>query len=94
MSQERRVMGLAPIPIDCMAPEYVRILERRVAALEECLIELAPYGDVYEMDFSASFKGETQEACMQKGYAFKRDTLHIDQHIFRKAARLVAHRFE
>ncbi len=64
-------------------------LLRRVAALEDCLQELVPFANCIRVDMQAHFQGENEEMAQLKGWAFKRDTLYIDQRVFRKAAKLL-----
>lgn len=68
---------------------YIAQLEARVAALEDCLEELAPFAECVQVDMKAHFCGENEAAAQFKGWAFKRDTLYIDQRVFRKIAKLL-----
>lgn len=64
-------------------------LRARIADLEDCLQELAPFAECTQVDMQAHFQDTTQEAAEFRGNAFKRDTLYIDQRIFRKIAKLL-----
>lgn len=64
-------------------------LQARVAALEDCLKELAPFAECFRVDMQAHFLADSEAAAQFKGWAFKRDTLFIDQRVFRKIAKLL-----
>jgi hypothetical protein len=68
---------------------HVKALEARIAALEDCLQELAPFAECSKIDMRAHFEAESPEIAEAKGIMFKRDTLYLDQRIFRKVAKLL-----
>lgn len=74
---------------DIVAAGYVDKLEKRIAELEDCLQELAPFANCVRVDMKAHFEAETEELAQGYGFAFKRDTLYLDQRIFRKVAKLL-----
>lgn len=71
---------------------YIAALEARISALEDCLQELAPFAACSKVDMQAHFQAENEEMARAKGYEFKRDTLYIDQRIFRKVVKLLRHK--
>ena len=78
----------ATIPLKSPS-DYVAKLEARIAALEDCLQELAPFAACAKLDMTAHFQAENDEMARAKGYEFKRDTLYVDQRVFRKVTKLL-----
>lgn len=66
--------------------------EARIAALEDCLVEFAPFAAAYDVSMVVTMHAPDCDAHAQALQALKRDTLFLDKYVFRKAAKLMADR--
>lgn len=64
-------------------------LRARIADLEDCLQELAPFAECMQVDMQAHFSAASKDEAEFKGWAFKRDTLYLDQRVFRRIKKLL-----
>lgn len=71
---------------------YVEFLKKRVADLEDAMSELVPLGDAFEINMATFFRARSQEESDAKRSSFMRDTLHMDQHVFRRIKKLMENR--
>lgn len=69
--------------------EKIAALERRIEDLEDVLLELAPFGACHEVTSQTTLSAPNDELCLIKAHQFKRDTLYMNKHVFRKVAKLM-----
>ena len=74
------------MPHEC---KEIKELKARVVELEDALIELSPFAACFEVVAQTTLAAPSDEACRQKAYQFKRDTLYMNKHAYRRAAMLV-----
>ena len=67
----------------------VSALKNRIEQLEQVLLELAPFGACHEVLVNATLAGKDDEAATRRGQMFKRDTLYLSKHIYRKVVKLI-----
>ncbi len=72
--------------------ERIEYLEERVAKLEDVLVELAPFAACYEVRAETTLAAPSDELAIKKGQMFKRDTLYLDKHVYRRLASLMKDR--
>lgn len=67
-------------------------LKKRVAELEDCLMELAPYAACHDVNATITLAGRDDDHVRERSYFFKRDTLYTGKNIYRKIRTLMKDR--